>query len=165
MNRFKFRAWYSGDIEKGEPLLFEQKEIDHELFFVCKDAPEIMYPFYIPFTDSDWIVEEFTGMKARKGKKGVNIFEGDILKSNDRYYVCEYCPNGGGFRFVAPHFISYPVPDDAIIVGNIHESKGDKDSIVLLGTDFTPNHLTEEEATEVLRQAYRTIAKEKGERK
>ncbi len=30
-----------------------------------------------------------------------------------------------------------------------------------LGTDFTPNHLTEEEATEVLRQVYQTIAKKK----
>lgn len=29
------------------------------------------------------------------------------------------------------------------------------------GTDFTPNHLTEEEAIEVLRQAYQTIAKKK----
>lgn len=29
------------------------------------------------------------------------------------------------------------------------------------GTDFTPNHLTEEEAIEVLRQAYQTIAKRK----
>lgn len=30
-----------------------------------------------------------------------------------------------------------------------------------LGAEFTPNHLTEEEATEALRQAYQTIAKEK----
>ena len=29
------------------------------------------------------------------------------------------------------------------------------------GTDFAYNHLTEEEATEVLRQAYQTIAKKK----
>ncbi len=29
------------------------------------------------------------------------------------------------------------------------------------GTDFTPNHLTEEEAIEVLRQAYQTITKTK----
>lgn len=29
------------------------------------------------------------------------------------------------------------------------------------GTDFTPNYLLEEEAIEVLRQAYQTIAKKK----
>lgn len=33
------------------------------------------------------------------------------------------------------------------------------------GTDFTLNHLTEEEAIEVLRQAYQTIAKKKRRKK
>lgn len=33
------------------------------------------------------------------------------------------------------------------------------------GTDFTPNHLTEEETIEVLRQAYQTITKKKRRKK
>ena len=76
MKEIKFRAWYLGDIEIGKPLLFEQKVVDDELFFVCKESPDIVYPFYIPFIDDDWIVEQSIGIKDKNGKE---IYNGDMV--------------------------------------------------------------------------------------
>ena len=100
MREILFRAFYKGDIEKGKPLMFIQKEIDNELFFVMKEDEEFRYEFFIPFIDNDWILQQWTGLydntkweqlteKEQKAflikhKKaewiGKMIFEGDVIQ-------------------------------------------------------------------------------------
>jgi len=94
--KYIFRAWY-----KDEPYKFTQKAINDELFFVMENDYECRYPFLIPFIDSDWTVERFTGIhdsttweeltnqersdwlwegNTLNEWKGKMIFEGDIVK-------------------------------------------------------------------------------------
>lgn len=93
--KYVFRAWY-----KDEPYKFTQRVIHDELVFIMKDIYVYKYPFYIPFVDSDWTVEQFTGIydsttwkelteqereewvqwgNMPSEWKGKMIFEGDIV--------------------------------------------------------------------------------------
>lgn len=93
--KYVFRAWY-----KNEPYKFTQRVINDKLFFVMEND-ECKYSFYIPFIDSDWTVEQFTGIydsttweeltnqersdwlwegNTLNEWKGKMVFEGDIVK-------------------------------------------------------------------------------------
>ena len=43
----KFRAWFKDDIERDEPLLFEEREVEHKLYFVCTKDSDIKYELFV----------------------------------------------------------------------------------------------------------------------
>ena len=146
--KYIFRAWY-----KDEPYKFTQRVINDEIVFIMKDIYVYKYPFYIPFVDSDWTVEQFTGIydsttweelteqereewvywgNMPSEWKGKMIFEGDILHGWEHYPVT-YCGDmeGGlgmemGWYLQRDNFESFTqlVSDTTYkIIGNIHENK------------------------------------------
>lgn len=79
MKDIKFKAIYKPDIENGKVIIFEQKEIDSELFFVNGD---LHYDFAIPFLDKDWILLQYTGLKDIKDKEAIQY---DLIVYPDKY--------------------------------------------------------------------------------
>lgn len=72
----KFRGFFQADLDLGRPILFEQKQIDGEWFWVCKEDNLIQYPFADVLFDGDFIPQQFTGLTDKDGSE---IFEGDIV--------------------------------------------------------------------------------------
>ena len=71
----KFRAWYKPDFKtKDGALKFVQIKNNDGLWF--KYSNDLKYSFDIPFMDSDWIVEQYTGLKDKNKRE---IYEGDII--------------------------------------------------------------------------------------
>lgn len=134
MNQFKFRAWYKPHLEQGIVEMFEQVEIDHELFFVSSKDKDVKYKFYIPFIDDDWIVEQWTGLYE---KDVVEIYGGDIVKGEyikdvfdedgDDHPVVGWIEMYYGMFVVGNKDEYFPlsnlVQSSIIRIGNIHEGK------------------------------------------
>ena len=137
--KYVFRAWY-----KDEPYKFTQKVIHDELVFIMQDIYVYKYPFYTPFIDSDWTVEQFTGIydsttweeltnqersdwlwegNTLNEWKGKMIFEGDIVKCHaietDETVIVE------DIRKIPVYFNWVDIYNGATIkiIGNIHEEK------------------------------------------
>jgi len=72
----KFRAYYKLDSDTPDGALkFIQTEINHILYFVYDG--DIKYPFYIPFMDDDWLVQQYLGFQDDNGS---DVYEGDIVE-------------------------------------------------------------------------------------
>ena len=126
MGKRIFRAWYKEDIRLGQPLLFEQKEIDAELWFVCSTDSSIKYPFYIPFLDDDWIIQEPVGINDIKG---VPIFEGDIVKTDEAGWVANVIRCRDSFMCIDGHggFSSGCNWEEFKVIGNIYTGRNKND--------------------------------------
>jgi hypothetical protein len=71
-----YRAYFKPDAKTEDGLIrFDMENIDDELMFVANIDRDLRYPFFVPFIDSDWVVQELVG---RNGK-GEPFYEGDII--------------------------------------------------------------------------------------
>ena len=135
MEQFLFRAWYKPDIKRGIPLLFEQKEIDGELYFYHEDGhPEapLQYHFETPFIDNDWIVEMAISDEVDVNEK--RIFEGDIVVFPDDelcwkmdYIEYEVIMYNGCFMLLnkktGERFLFLDLKSKIKVIGTIHDVK------------------------------------------
>jgi uncharacterized phage protein (TIGR01671 family) len=80
--QIKFRAWYKPDFNtKDGPLKFVQEtDEDSNPVFRMEVDKDFEYGFNIPFSDKNWVVQQFTGTIDKNGRE---IFEGDIVKIID----------------------------------------------------------------------------------
>lgn len=123
MSKFKFRAWYKPHLDEGVVEMFEQVEIDHELYFVSSKDKDVKYKFYIPFIDDDWIVEPWTELKDKDGQE---IYVGDLVKEYWQKVPSAVVYNNGISGFYDPYGIFhylYITSDLVSIIGNIHEGE------------------------------------------
>lgn len=126
MNKVKFRAWYKPHLDKGIVEMFEQVEIDCELFFVSNKDKEVKYKFDLPFIDDDWIVEQWTGLKDTKSQ---DIYEGDVLEDEEQTVKFEirFNKKEAWFCLYSKRSKIFYEFDKSIkslkVVGNIHEGE------------------------------------------
>ena len=123
MREVKFKAIYKPDLTEYKKYLpFVVKEIDYKLCWVCEKDEEIIYPFFAPFLDKDWLLLQYTGLQDKDGKK---ICEGDIIEifemeigTNKRYAV-KY--RKGAF-YINRTLLGEYHPSWLKVIGNIYEN-------------------------------------------
>ncbi len=126
----KFRAFFKADLELGQPILFEQKVIEDELYFVAKDDPEIKYVFGHLFMDEDVVIQQFTGLLDNNG---VGIWEGDIVK----FIQCLFNTNPDNFP-IKTKTVKW---DDLIGQWNVYETRAGELDVEVIGNIYQNSEL------------------------
>lgn len=115
IDRFKFRAWNEkhGDmVYSGNEIIYEKREF-------------YPFPFHVGFSsypERDWVFMQFTGTQD---KKGMDIYEDDILFSNGCYYkLVRHISGAYELHEVGSGkvFFLYQENRNVEIVGNIYEN-------------------------------------------
>lgn len=118
MREFKFRAW-----KDGEEVGFEY--LSHET--MCGSVFNISVAGCDSYFDAidNCLIEQYTGLKD---KNNVEIYEGDILYSEEVYFKVKWSEKGACFGLVYYNndpanegFYSY-VMKEFEVVGNIHQN-------------------------------------------
>lgn len=98
MNILKLRAYYKGDIARGQTIVFLPKILDGEFFFVMRDNEDFRYGPDAIFCDEDWIFHQST---ETKDITGYEIYESDLVEFEYGEGVCilpvAYFPEIAGF--------------------------------------------------------------------
>lgn len=125
MRKIKFRGHNGAKWLYSESIWFNEfPTLDDTMVHMCDTEDENQDELNIETWDSVCYLGQYTGLKDKNGKE---IYEGDILKTNDFYECGELIFKGRIFR-VEPlnYYIESSICfnyQDAEIIGNIYENK------------------------------------------